>query len=345
MKLNRLFVAALVLAAAVGAWAGGNKEAAPKGMTIGFTVWTLGDAFSVDLQNGVIKAGEKAGVKVLAYNNDGGKEVDNSRTMISQGVDGAIMCYWDPNLAKTSISLLRDKGIPILAVDVPMPGTAFLGVENYRVGTQGGEYAAKWIKDNWGGSIDLLVNVNSPTEGELVAQRFQGQEDALIKATGYAKNKIEYADGGGYADGALQVARPILAKHPDAKKIAFIVENDPCAIGIITALEESGKAKNAIIVTQGVQSDTRPLIKSGSSPVKAGVAYFPENYGDEGMAKLIDIIKLVKSGKSIDDAYAAVIKDTISFTMDTQKLNGPAIYVKTELITPANIDTFYKASK
>ncbi len=128
-------------------------------------------------------------------------------------------------------------------------------------------------------------------------------------------------------------------------QIAFIVENDPCSIGIITALEESGKAKNAVIVTQGVQSDTRPLIKGGASPVKAGVAYFPENYADEGMGKFIEIIKMVKSGKSIDDAYKAVIKDTIEFAADNQTYVGQAIYVKTELITAANIDTFYPAKK
>jgi ribose transport system substrate-binding protein len=320
---------------------GGKNQVSNKNLTIGFTNWTLGDAFTVDLQNGILKAAEKQGVKVIAFNNEGGKEVDNTRTMLTQGVDGAIMCYWDPNLAKTSISLLREKGIPILSVDVPMPGTAFLGVENYKVGTQGGEYAVKWIKENWGGTIDLLVVINSPTEGELVATRFQGQEDAILKGISYPKDKIEVADGGGWAEGTLKVTRPILAKHPDAQKIAFVVENDPCSIGIITALEEAGKAKNAIIVTQGVQSDTRPLIKGGTSPVKAGVAYFPENYGDEGMGQLIQIIKLVKSGKSIDDAYKAVIKDSIEFTMDTSKFKEPAIYVKTTMVTSQNIDSLY----
>jgi ribose transport system substrate-binding protein len=333
---------ALVLLVGLTGWARGKKEIDVKNITIGFTNWTLGDAFCVDLQNGILKAAEKAGVKVVAYNNEGGKEVDNTRTMLSQKVDGAIMCYWDPNLAKTSISLLREKNIPILAVDIPMPGTCFLGVENYSVGQQGGEYIAKYIKDKWGGKLDLLVVINSPTEGELVAKRFQGQEDAILKEISQPKDKIEYADGGGWADGTLKVTRPILAKHPKAKNIAFVIENDPCSIAAVTALEEAGKAKNAIIVTQGVQSDTRPLIKAGNTPVKAGVAYFPENYADQGIGKLIEIIKLVKAGKPLDEAYKAVIKDaTIDFAVEKEKYIAPAIYVKTELITPENIDSFY----
>lgn len=345
MKKTVTLVLVFALLAVSLALAGGKKEAPAAGLVIGFTNWTLGDAFTVDLQNGIIKAAEKEGIKVLPYNNEGGKEVDNTRTMLTQNVDGAIMCYWDPNLAKTSIDLLKEKNIPTMAVDIPMPGTVFLGVENYSVGKQGGEYIAKWIKQNWGGKIDLLVVINSPTEGELVAQRFQGQEDAILKEISYSKDKIEYADGGGWAEGALKVTRPILAKHPGAQKIAFVVENDPCSIGIITALEEAGKARNAVMVTQGVQSDTRPLIRSGDSPVKAGVAYFPENYGAQGIPKLVEMIKLIAKGKSAEEAAKAVVKDTIEFVVDNQKNVGQAIYVKTELITPDNIGKFYPEAK
>jgi ribose transport system substrate-binding protein len=335
-------LAALVLTVTL---AGCQKGGAKAGVVIGFTNWTLGDAFCVDLQNGIIKAAEKEGIKIVPYNNEGGKEVDNTRTMLTQEVTGAIMCYWDPNLAKTSIDLLKEKNIPIMAVDIPMPGTVFLGVENYSVGKQGGEYIAKWVKENWGGTIDLLIVINSPTEGELVAKRFQGQEDAILKEISYPKEKIEYADGGGWAEGALKVTRPILAKHTQAQKIAIVVENDPCSIGIITALEEAGKAKNAVLVTQGVQKDTQPLIRAGNSPVKAGVAYFPENYGAQGVPKLVEMIKLIQKGKSMADAYKAVVKDSIEFVVDNQKFTEQAVYVKTQVVTPANIKQFYPESK
>jgi len=339
-----LAVALTLSLALAGCQQGGAKAKA--GVVIGFTNWTLGDAFCVDLQNGIIKAAEKEGVKVIAYNNEGGKEVDNTRTMLTQEVTAAIMCYWDPNLAKTSIDLLKEKNIPIMAVDIPMPGTVFLGVENYSVGKQGGEYIAKWIKENWGGKIDLMVVINSPTEGELVAKRFQGQEDAILKEIAYPKEQIEYADGGGWAEGALKVTRPILAKHTQAQKIAFVVENDPCSIGIITALEEAGKAGNAIMVTQGVQKDTQPLIRGGASPVKAGVAYFPENYGAQGVPKLLEIISQVRKGVPLAEAYKAVVKDSsIQFVVDNQNYTEPAVYVKTQVLTPATIDKFYPAAK
>ena len=154
--------------------------------------------------------------------------------------------------------------------------------------------------------------------------------------------KSKYASLGS----VIQASRPILAKHTQAQKIAFVVENDPCSIGIITALEEAGKAGNAIMETQGVQKDTQPLIRGGASPVKAGVAYFPENYGAQGVPKLLEIISQVRKGVPLAEAYKAVVKDSsIQFVVDNQNYTEPAVYVKTQVLTPATIDKFYPAAK
>jgi len=311
-----------------------TAAAANQDIKIGLTVWTLQDTFTVQLHDGVIKAGKDMGVEIIDLDNEGGKEVDNTRTLLSKEIDGAIMCYWDPNLAKTSIDLLKEKNIPVLAVDVPMPGVGFLGVNNYDVGHKAGSYLADWIIENWGGKIDLLVVINSPTEGEVVAQRFQGQEDAILEKIDYPKDKIEYADGGGWADGALQVTRPILAKYPDAKKIAFVVENDPCVMGITTALQEAGKAENAAMVTLGMPKDAIHLVRDNKMPVVGGVAFFPDNYGVQGLTPLIEVVKLVKAGKNLDEAYKEVIKDEI-------KGFGQAVFVKTEIINAKNINEFF----
>ena len=316
------------------------EEVEEEPFVIGFTNWTVQDTFCVSMQEGMVEAAEENGAEILVYDNEGGKEVDNTRTLISKGVDAAIMCYWDPNLAKTSIDLLTAENIPVIAVDVPMPGIAFTGVNNYDVGYQGGEYLAQWIIDNWDGELDLLIVLNSPTEGPIVAQRFQGQEDALLEKIDYPKDEIEYADCGGWAEGALNAARPILAKYPDAEKIAFVVENDPSVLGIITALEEAGKIDNAVMVTQGVAFDIVHLVRKGELPVVGGVAYLPEKYGEQSIPKLIEVIKLVKSGVSMEEAYKQVIKDDIS-NPDTGEVLGQAIYVKTDIVTSDNIDEYY----
>jgi len=308
---------------------------------IGITLWTTADTFTVQMGDGWTKAIKDAGSTSVTLNNEGGKEVDNTRNLISQNIDAAVMCYWDPNLAKTSIDLLKEKNIPIFSIDIPMPGTVFLGVNNYDVGTKAGDFLADWVIKNWGGSVDLVIDINSPTEGPIVAQRFQGQEDAFFKKiTTYPLDKVERQDGGGWADGALKAIRPILAKHSDAKNIVVFVENDPCAQAVMTALQEAGKSENAVTMTLGMPKDAIHLVSDNKMPIIGGVAFFPDNYGQQGIEQLLETTKLVKSGTSLEEAYQQVIKDTIT-NPETKEVLSPAIYVKTEIITADNFKEFF----
>ncbi|MCL4415543.1 MAG: sugar ABC transporter substrate-binding protein [Actinobacteria bacterium] len=318
-----------------------ETTAAAQSYKIGITLWTTADTFTVQMGDGWTKAIKDAGSTSVTLNNEGGKEVDNTRNLISQGVDAAVMCYWDPNLAKTSIDLLKEKNIPIFSIDIPMPGTVFLGVNNYDVGTKAGSFLADWVTKNWDGKVDLVIDINSPTEGPIVAQRFQGQEDGFFKKiTSYSVDKVERQDGGGWADGALKAIRPLLAKHPDAKNIVVFVENDPCAQAIMTALQEAGKSENAVLMTLGMPKDALHLVSDNKMPIIGGVAFFPDKYGEQGIKQLLEITKLVKSGTSLEEAYKQFITDTIS-NPETKEMLSPAIYVKTEIITAENFKEFF----
>ncbi|MCL5073201.1 MAG: sugar ABC transporter substrate-binding protein [Actinobacteria bacterium] len=309
---------------------------------IGVTLWTTSDTFTVQMGDGWTKAIQDAGSESVTLSNEGGKEVDNTRNLISQDVDAAIMCYWDPNLAKTSIGLLNEKNIPVFSIDIPMPGTVFLGVNNYDVGTKAGNFMADWVIKNWGGTVDLVIDINSPTEGPVVAQRFQGQEDAFLAKINYPVDKVERQDGGGWADGALKAIRPILAKHTDAQKIAIFNENDACTQGIKTALEEAGKTENAIIMPLGMPKDAIHLVSDNKMPVIGGIAFFPDKYGEQGIQQLLEITAAVKAGSTLEDAYKKFVSDTMS-NPETKEYLSQAIYVKTEVITADNINQFFPA--
>ena len=55
-------------------------------------------------------------------------------------------------------------GLPIIAVDIPVPGAPFIGVNNWLVAKAGGEHMAKIIKTKWRGwsAVDLVVLLQSP---------------------------------------------------------------------------------------------------------------------------------------------------------------------------------------
>ncbi len=351
-EIKLLTVLALIIILIIATALFGCKTTAPEETTteaetteeekfvIGMTAWTMADTFTVQLHDGIKEVVEAAGHEFIGLDNEGGKEVDNTRTLISKGVDGVFMCYWDPNLAKTSIDMLVEANIPVLAIDIPMPGTCFLGVNNYGAGFQYGDFMADWIIENWDGQVDLIMILDSPTEGEIVAQRFQGEEDALLEKLDYPREKVERQDCGGWADGALQAARPMLAKYPDAEYIAIGCESDSTAQGIMTAVAEAGKNENAVIMAMGMAKDAIHLVSDNKMPIIGGIAYFPDKYGGQGINQLIEMIKLSKDGVPVEDAIKQVVTDVMN-SPTTGEYISQTIYINTEVVTIDNIEQYF----
>ena len=88
-------------------------------------------------------------------------------------------------------------GLPLIAVDIPVPGAPFIGVNNWLVAKTGGEYMAKLIKTKWRGwgAADLVVLLQAPQAGEIAMLRSEGVATALVEAFGEeAQEKILRAD-------------------------------------------------------------------------------------------------------------------------------------------------------
>ena len=47
--------------------------------------------------------------------------------------------------------------IPVVAVDIPMVGATFFGVDNYRAGHMAGKALGEWVEGRWQSQIDHPV--------------------------------------------------------------------------------------------------------------------------------------------------------------------------------------------
>jgi ribose transport system substrate-binding protein len=211
-------------------------------------------------------------------------------------------------------------GIPIIAVDVPVPGAPFMGVNNWKVAYMAGEYAAKLAEDRWGGwdAIDIIVLGQMPAGGEVTMLRSEGFGQAFADKYGKTVDdpKIVRSDFGmGEAEESKAAMSDVLAANPDAKKIVLTSINEETMQGAIAAIETAGRwnKDDIIIITQGVDDVGKTQIREGKTD--AGIAYFPETYG-----------------KYLVPMAIAMLTD--------QKV-PPAVYIDNEVITKDNIDQFY----
>ncbi len=175
-------------------------------------------------------------------------------------------------------------GLPIIAVDIPMPGAPFVGVNNWLVAKAGGEYMAKLIKEKWRGwsAVDLVILLQSPEAGEYNMLRSEGVATALVEAFGdEVESKIVRTDRGiGTEEHAREAMHEILRTYPHAQKIAVTSITEETITGALHALQETNRwaSENTIVITIGMDKQGVPQLREGLTD--AGVAFFPEKYGE-----------------------------------------------------------------
>ncbi len=295
-----------------------------QGLKLGFANIFGTLPFCIDVENNIIKQAKLAGfyesdMIIMDNQYDAVLGLKNADIMLSKRPDFFIEFQADAKVNSVVGAKFEGAGIPILAIDVPVPGAPFMGVNNWQVALLGGNYMAKLIKEQWGGldAADMIVLLQMPAGGDVTMLRSEGFAAALAEEFGpEVEEKIVRADGGmGQSEQAKAAMDDVLAAHPNAKKIALTSINEQTMAGAIASLQTSGRwdADDIIIITLGVDDLGKSQIREGLSD--AGIAFFPESYGEY----IIPAVLTMLEGKAVP----------------------PFIYIKNEVITQDNIDEWY----
>ena len=78
---------------------------------------------------------------------------ESGQRFVAQKLDLVIEYQIDEQAGGRIMSGFRQAGIPVIAVDIPMVGATYFGVDHYRAGHIGGVALGRWIKANWQGRL------------------------------------------------------------------------------------------------------------------------------------------------------------------------------------------------
>lgn len=295
-----------------------------KGKKLGLAHFHASEPFCISLEEGITKQAKLAGfakkdmiIMDNQYNSVLG--LKNADIMLSKRPAAFIECQVDEKINHIIGRKFAAAGIPIVAVDVAVPGSPFMGVDNWNVAVMGGKEMARLIKEQWGGwdAADMVVLLQMPYGGERTMKRSEGFAAALAEEFGKkVEDKIVRADGGpGQSEQAKIAMDDVLAAHPDAKKIAVTSVDEQTMAGVIASLQGAGRwnADDIIIITLGGDGLGQFQIRHGLSD--AGIAFFPERYGQY----IIPAICAMLNGEAVP----------------------PEIYVENKVLTKENIDQYY----
>jgi len=287
--------------------------------TIGFANQSEDLPFAIDVRRSLERAATDAGSidLVTADNRLSGEEALRvAGRLIQRDIDLAIEYQIDHKAGNQIMDKFQQADIPVIAVDIPMVGATFFGVDNYRAGHMAGEALGDWIGRNWNGRIDRLLVLEEPRAGVLPEARIQGQLDGLQEKIGEVPedwiNSIDCANTSAISESGVHA---LLQQFPEDHHIAIISFNDEAAYGALQAARKSSREEDVVIVGQGADRLVHEELRNPQSRLIGSTAYMPERYGQ----KLMDLALKILNGESVP----------------------PAVYISHVFINANNIDRFY----
>jgi ribose transport system substrate-binding protein len=289
--------------------------------TLGFANQSEDLPFAVDVRRGLERA--VANLHnidlVMADNKLSGEEALRvADKLIEREVDLAIEYQIDHTVGGHIMNKFQQANIPVIAVDIPMVGATFFGIDNYRAGHDAGVAMGHWLEREWEGAPDLVFVLEEPRAGLLPAARIQGQLDGVASILGeIPQHKRVYLDSGNRSEISERAMTEAMLAHPDAHRIAVLSFNTDAANGALRAARSLHREEDVVIVGQGADRLLLEEIRQPNSRIIGSAAYMPERYGPQ----LVQLALQILTGEPVP----------------------PAVYTEHVFIDAENLDLHYPA--
>lgn len=239
--------------------------------------------FFMLVENSILENAKAAGIEVLVTDNafDGQTALANAESYLRRNVDYVIEFQTDANFGPVIMQKMNAEGIPVTAIDIPMPGATFMGANNSRSGFMGGLYLGQAARAKWGDEAvaqGYLVVGELPQSGAIPMMRTEGQiAGFLAEHPGLPADHVVRIDTKGTLEAAFGIMSDAIGRIPEGVPIMGVAINDQSILGMMRAVEQAGRSADAIFVGMGADEGAS---MAAAPNFLASVGYFPENYGN-----------------------------------------------------------------
>lgn len=296
--------------------------------------WRIGFAnqderlpFAAAVRSGMVSATAQAGVDLLLADNrsDGDVALANVASFIKAQVDLAVVFNTDARANNMIVEALRQVNVPVIAIDIPIPGATFFGFDNYRAGLMTGRVLGQYVRRQWHGVVDVVFSLGLPISGPVPAARMQGQIDGVREQISLPDNRIVHLDSRNTSVDSCAATRQALKKIRRSDRVVIIGINDEAVLGALSAFAEDGTLARCVTAGLGGDVDAlRELRRPGSRMIGA-VASFPERYGERVVELVSDILQRRVAPPARYTNHCYVLSDETMRLLDLTSLRGSVI--------------------
>lgn len=298
-----------------------TASADEEGLTIGYTVQSMENAYFVSIVDGMKKAANERGINLIVADAaaDPSKHIDQIQDFISQGVDAIIISPVDQEAPKDAVKEAQEAGIPVISLDQKVEGSdAFFGIDETEYGKMGGQIAGDWLNaKEEDGTIDEILDDEGKIEVAVgrydmiksVIDRADGLKTGLEETyTGDKEIVFVSEQNAANADEGYQIAETALTANPQIS--VYVCINDSSALGVYEACSQHKEhtADNTCIVGLDALDEALKLI-SEDTMYKGTVDIQPGEKGNQ----VFDIVEEVLENGPIEEQ---IVYDMKKVTID-----------------------------
>jgi ribose transport system substrate-binding protein len=254
---------------------------------------TLG--FVATVTQSISDAADAAGYEINVQDNalDAAKSVTVARDVATTLPD--VFLEYNGNAdSNTQIArIMKDAGIPIVAIQYPIEGAPLFAIDNPLVGATGGKALADAAAKKWGADkpVQALV-LTLASGGQIQQDRADGATGAIKKVL----SNVEFTQGDTKNDAntARQVTADFLTAHPNDHIIIW-THVDSMGLAEVAAVKAAGREDDVLVVSTGGDAAIFDEIKSGSPSLIGTVGLYPKEWGPV----IVDLAAKVARGEDV----------------------------------------------
>jgi ribose transport system substrate-binding protein len=226
-------------------------------------------------------------VDLVFYDNhrDDARAVANADAAIARKVDLYVQYHRGAAANATVAEKLKTAGIPILAVNHPVPGAPLYTIDNAAAGRIAGEALVEFAARSWAGQPIVAVVIGRVSAAaDRVPERVQGVGETLRQRLPAAR--VTSLDTQGNPAQVATLLGTFLAAQP-SRKVVIATTDDATALAAKSAVEAAGRVRDVVIVSHGVDrsihggmNDRKELDPANRASIVLGsVAFYLDRLG------------------------------------------------------------------
>jgi ABC-type sugar transport system substrate-binding protein len=269
-----------------------------KGLTIGYSTYTLSNPFFAGMLKGLKTGAAKAGYQLISTNANGdpAQQVTDIQNLLSRGAKYILLTPADGKAIAPAVAAADHAHVPVISIadSVQPPIASTIQVDDEKAGQQAADQIAGFLKKKNGTPRGDVVDIEGLSGTPAASKREAGFRAELKN---YPDIKVVAAQDGGFDTGkANSLMTDILQAHSDVS--AVFAANDAMAVGVESAIKSQGRfvpvGKPGHIYVIGVDG-SKPSIDAIRAGVQdASISQNPIKMAEKAVAT---VQELAKGGK------------------------------------------------